>query len=376
MPKYRLEPNMVKKGTRFYYRLPRERGRPERTRPLGNDIHAAREEARTLNRDRGLHVGTPTVEEFALKTWIPGRVALRRSDTNKKLAEQRFRDYIAPVIGAKLPRMVTTADVDAIHAALRKHGLAVRTIRHVLSDGRALFRALERAGHVDGQPFRADEFPRAPKALPRPLPDTTLADIRKRVPPHFRDQVLAALFTGLRYGELRALEREDVDLGTNPAVLVWKSHDLLKTKGGEPRRVPLFPEAVALFRRLVEAKHEGRHVLTAQRGGRLPEKPNRVDKALTEMFPGVSFHRLRHTFATRCRRAGMSWPDLQHVLGHADVRTTMQYALVEDGPVAERVREIRPDFFGARVGKNGEAVGKEPSAPLLAVVGNATVRES
>lgn len=41
--------------------------------------------------------------------------------------------------------------------------------------------------------------------------------------------------------------------------------------------------------------------------------------------PQANPHRLRHTFGTDMVRAGMSLPALMHLMGHADIQTTMLY---------------------------------------------------
>jgi integrase len=40
-------------------------------------------------------------------------------------------------------------------------------------------------------------------------------------------------------------------------------------------------------------------------------------------FENVTFHTLRHTFATRCVECGFDIKSLSEILGHADVKTTL-----------------------------------------------------
>ena len=72
---------------------------------------------------------------------------------------------------------------------------------------------------------------------------------------------------------------------------------------------------------------------------------------LRSRVPQANPHRFRHTFGTDMVRAGMSLPALMHLMGHADIQTTMLYVQIapEDiwreyaHAVAQRVRLSTPD---------------------------------
>ena len=53
---------------------------------------------------------------------------------------------------------------------------------------------------------------------------------------------------------------------------------------------------------------------------RVVEKYDILDKTVKGK---VSLHSLRHTFATRCIEAGMQPKVLQHILGHSDIKITL-----------------------------------------------------
>lgn len=42
-----------------------------------------------------------------------------------------------------------------------------------------------------------------------------------------------------------------------------------------------------------------------------------------QIMPNFTTHVLRHSFATRCAESGMSLKSLQYILGHVDIKTTM-----------------------------------------------------
>jgi site-specific recombinase XerD len=72
---------------------------------------------------------------------------------------------------------------------------------------------------------------------------------------------------------------------------------------------------------------------------------------LRSRIPQANPHRFRHTFGTDMVRGGMSLPALMHLMGHADIQTTMLYVQLapEDvwreyaRAVQQRVRLSTPD---------------------------------
>ena len=128
------------------------------------------------------------------------------------------------------------------------------------------------------------------------------------------DFALGLAVTGMRKGEANALEWRDVDFEAGEIVV--RGDPETGTKNWELRRVPLIPDARALFERM--------------RGERADEPPNakvfRVresQKALERACKRVgteriTHHDLRHLFATRCIESGVDIPTVSRWLGHKD----------------------------------------------------------
>ncbi len=143
--------------------------------------------------------------------------------------------------------------------------------------------------------------------------------------------IMLALYSGLRIGELCGLQWEDIQDGN-----ITVSKSLHRIKDGD-RTVVEFssPKTLssnrvvplpAFLSELIEPYRSTGPVLrTAQ------DKP--VEPRLLQMkfkkylaacgLEDANFHALRHTFATRCIEAGFDVKTLSEILGHTDVKTTL-----------------------------------------------------
>jgi integrase len=160
--------------------------------------------------------------------------------------------------------------------------------------------------------------------------------------PEFRPLVEAALQTGARYGELCRLTVADYnpDSGT---IAVRQS------KSGKPRHIILTEEGIRLFVRLT-AGCRGHDLIFAKRNGesfgqshQLRPIAEAVKRA--KITPAVSFHSLRHTWASHAVMAGMPLMVVARNLGHADTRMVEKhYGHLAASYVADAVRAAAPRF--------------------------------
>ena len=149
----------------------------------------------------------------------------------------------------------------------------------------------------------------------------------------YRFGTLIALFTGIRIGELCALLWEDI---TDSFVVINKTMQRLKSEDGgtevvvdspkseSSKRVIPLPEFLLPYVQQFR-KHSG-YVIDGGKSGH--SEPRVMQQRFRKMandvgLENVTFHTLRHTFATRCVEAGFDVKTLSEVLGHADVKTTL-----------------------------------------------------
>jgi integrase len=155
----------------------------------------------------------------------------------------------------------------------------------------------------------------------------------------FRDLVTAALVTGCRYSELARLEVQDF--------LHGKLH-ILRSKSGRDRWVMLTEEGVAFFERLT-AGRAGSEPMLRKHGERWETSNQRFymvrTVAAARITPPVTFHGLRHTYASLSVMAGMPLMVLARNLGHADLTMVIRhYGHLETSFVDAEILKAAPRF--------------------------------
>ncbi len=172
--------------------------------------------------------------------------------------------------------------------------------------------------------------------LPRSLPprdvERMLAACDRRTPAGRRDFAMLTLLArlGLRAGEVRTLELDDID---------WRAGEFrVRGKGNRRERLPLPREvgrAIATYlRRGRPEAAQGRTVFVRVRAPHRPLTSGGVTRAVASAalrvgLTGVTAHWLRHTLATEMIRAGASLPEIAQVLRHRRLVTTAIYAKVD-----------------------------------------------
>jgi len=160
--------------------------------------------------------------------------------------------------------------------------------------------------------------------------------------PDFRLLVQAALQTGARYGELVRLTVADFnpDVGTV---------SIQQSKSGKSRHVVLTDEGAQFFRRLCAGRASDEIMLRKASGAAWEFahqiRPMEETVARTKISPPISFHGLRHTWASHAVMNGMPLMVVARNLGHADTRMVEKhYGHLAPSYVADAVRKSAPRF--------------------------------
>lgn len=159
-------------------------------------------------------------------------------------------------------------------------------------------------------------------------------------PPDFRQLVRGCLFTGLRLGELLALQAHDFD----------EDHITVRhSKTATSRRVPLNAEGTAFFQSVIAEKAQTDPVFVTQDG--TPWTKIRVSRAMrnacadAQIEPPLEFRQLRTTYGSLLLNADAPLSTISELLGHKDTRMTRRhYAHLLSEKLKETVDTKLPHF--------------------------------
>ena len=319
--------------------------------------------------------------------------------------QQKYRDYLERPLGRKKASRIDRADLAAIHSAITRagHPTVANRVKDLVSSvfGRAIG-----WGYLDSNPAKGiednTEKSRERFLKPGELP-RLFAALDGEPNGAFRDYFLLALLTGARRNNVVAMRWCDLDLERGEWVIPM-------TKNGEPQRVPLVPEAVAILKARQEAAPDGaRYVFPASRtdsklghmsgerkawlrlldrdeiaqlrqrieaknakadgdGDETPahtlQRLHRVAKRLKINTDGarlddIRIHDLRRTMGSWQARTGASLAIIGKSLGHKSQQATAVYARLDLDPIREAMETATAAMW--------RAAKQQPAADVLPI---------
>lgn len=174
--------------------------------------------------------------------------------------------------------------------------------------------------------FRIDVV--VPKQRSKPPVYLTREEIRSIIQQcadlRIKTMIILTYACGLRLSELTQIKVQNID-GHRKTILIEYG------KGGKPRYVVVPESALQQLRVYWRVYHPTTWLFYSLRDFSTPIGKTTFSKALRKvardlgMEDRVSAHKLRHAYATHQLEAGMPLHQLQHQLGHSDIKTTQCY---------------------------------------------------
>ncbi len=282
----------------------------------------------------------------------------------RDLSAHTVRAYVADVTSlATHASRLGISDPGAIHLRTLRSWLANQqvtghsrtTLARRATAARVFTAWLARTGRADGDHGASLGSPKARRPLPPVLRADEAAELvtgaaaaaDDGTPIGLRDAAMLELLyaTGIRVGELVALDVDDVDRERN-LVRVFG-------KGRKERSVPFgHPAARALDRWLVlgrpamVAEGAGAALFVGARGRRIDQRAVRtlVHQRVAQVpgAPDIGPHGLRHTAATHLLEGGADLRAVQELLGHASLATTQLYTHVSSERLRKAYQQAHP----------------------------------
>jgi integrase len=274
-----------------------------------------------------LRFGEYAEQWLALQVWRP---------STRLQAETNLRNHALPAFGHRPLSAIRTSEVQAWVKRLSDE-LAPSTVTTVHHYVRSILKAAVRDRLIASSPCTDIRLPKQERPRVVPLEVGQVGALASAVPERWRAAVLLAAGTGLRQGEVFGLTLGNVHLLRR---MLTVDHQLLTPVGDPPllgppktpasyRTVPMpqmVIDVVAAHLAHYPATHEWGLIFTTEAGG--PVRRNRVGgmwqaAARKVGLPGVTFHSLRHHYASLLIRSGCSVKAVQEALGHATAAETL-----------------------------------------------------
>ncbi|MCM0618763.1 tyrosine-type recombinase/integrase [Nocardioides bruguierae] len=280
----------------------------------------------------------PAEARLLANSWNLSLRAERKSPQTLKVYGDGVRMFLDYCEANALPPMQRST-LNLWVSGLLDAGSAASTARSRQLAVRRFSAWLAEEGELPADPFVGVKAPKLDERVIEPLTDDQLRALLKACQPpkgaeprvalrHRRDEAMLRLMleTGMRAGEVVALDVEDVDLTTGTVTVQ-------RGKGGKGRVVPFGPDAGLALDRYLRLRRGHRLAETSllwlgDRGKRFSY--DALHKTLAERakaagIEGFHPHKLRHTAAHRWLSAGGSESGLMAVAGWTRPDMLMRY---------------------------------------------------
>jgi integrase len=252
-----------------------------------------------------------------------------------------LKNHLLPAFGRTRLGDIGAPEIERYKARKLEEGLSPKSINNHLAMLRKLLNlAVE---------YR--ELTAAPRVKPLRLPPLEFRflafDEAERLleaaSPRWKPMLTIALRTGLRLGELLALKWEDVDLVTGKLIVrrtLWRNIEGTP-KSGRTREVPLCASATTAFLAL---EQRAEYVFCQENGQRLSHSNVKdvVPRACRAagLAKRLTWHCLRHSFASHLVMRGVPLKAVQELLGHVTIDMTIRYAHLSPDVKHDAVRVL------------------------------------
>nr|WP_255772215.1 MULTISPECIES: site-specific integrase [Halorhodospira] len=238
--------------------------------------------------------------------------------------QQLVGKHVLPYLGDRKLINISKKDVEKFLDVLAEKGLKPSTRKRIVATLSHVYTiAMEQEiPMVTGNPVKKAKKPKVYNEKERILSkdeiEKLLKTAKKHKHPHLHNIIKLLILTGARRSEVLNARFSQFNLQEQ----VW----YVNGKSG-PRKVMLPNSAVDLVCNIT--RKDGTDLLFPKPGTREPYKcindPFKRVLRKAGLDENIRVHDLRHTFASLTLKSGAGLPEVQRLLGHSSINTTMRY---------------------------------------------------
>lgn len=285
----------------------------------------------------------PTFKEFSGK-WFEVYVKTNNKYSEVLNKKSLLRAHLVPYFGNKTLDKISNLDIESYKAKKLQLGQSNKSVNNHLIVLNKCFNTAKEWGIIENTPKI-----KLLKVQPQKFDFLSAEECRlllDNCDGMLKEMILFNLATGVRFGELIALEWGDIDFKNNLVTIqksIARGH-LGSPKSNKIRHVPLLGGVSEILDSrskkdgFVFCKNDGKPLgpmiclrwlhLVCRRAG----------------LRKIGFHVLRHTLASHLAQNGVSIVLIKEILGHADIKTTMRYSHLTSSAVRGAIETLNNNF--------------------------------
>ena len=261
------------------------------------------------------------------ESWYRDYVKPNNSLSEQKTKKSIYDKHLRPFFGKMPIDEISARDVERFKKEVLEKGLKPKTLNNLLTVlSKSLKTAFEWELISSMPPIRLVKVPQQER---RHLTQNEVDKLINATGDSMeRAMVLTALRTGMRLGELCALEWKDIDW-FNRHIVVQRSYVRKQVKSTKSNKIRYIPMTSDLYDCLSNLGKKHNAIFYSRDGGYMQKwKAQEVLERQCERagVERATWHILRHTFASLLAQYGESMFSIQRLMGHSTIMMTERYA--------------------------------------------------